>query len=776
MKQPTLTATLLFAATIFSFGPNYAGAETTVFGPEKYSRETGKPRRLVERFSIPDPSGEFALVVRNGEGNRGKVSSAIVELNGLRVIGPNAFNKHADLITKPVTLKEQNELAVEVRSQPGSSVIVAIVRTGTSQPSPISGIIVDPDGFPIDTPTQVTFSASVPYPPGGLVPTVELEEITQDGDVIAVEGPMVDNGDLSIGDEIQGDGVFSLRKTYNVPERSEILLRVRVEVNGQLFYSDPFSLTVFTPISAEEVDAINDAQLRAERLYYELLPDRGKDQALTAVIDFMKSLSFVADAGVSAGKSSIWIKYKSGIEGGVAFNPAGTRGGPLRVVPSVFPSPTAALRYEAAPITRVDAKLIEPGNVEVESKRVLILSPFLDEFGDSDEGATLKALYDRQRCPSYSSIYLSNGQVGVGALKALGSYGIVHIASHGAVNKERVVIYTKSSSSPANVKAYRSDLQKGRLTIETITGRSWLAATPTFFTYYVRSFPSSLIFFSSCFSAFNDSMWTALRGRGAKAYLGFSHAVPSPFAFAKSTYFHREWLEDPLNMITTGDVFNDGCSGPACWALRGAGNLEAPSSELQNGGFESGALGAWVASGDGRVITQLGQFGPVEGSFLGVVSTGLGFATQSGAIEQEICLPAGAKELEFSWNFSSEEFVEWCGSVFQDTFRVEVVTDGGTQNLFDRGVDNLCNLVGVSNLTFDQSGAGCVPTPGAGFGTGGNDCKVWTTGWKRQSIDISEIVMQNLNKPVAIRFSAGDVGDSIFDSAVLIDDIRFTGP
>jgi len=55
-------------------------------------------------------------------------------------------------------------------------------------------------------------------------------------------------------------------------------------------------------------------------------------------------------------------------------------------------------------------------------------------------------------------------------------------------------------------------------------------------------------------------------------------------------------------------------------------------------------------------------------------------------------------------------------------------------------------------------------------------CDVWSTGWQPQSIDISGIAAANQNKPVTIKFSAGDVGDSIFDSAILLDAIKITKP
>lgn len=281
-------------------------------------------------------------------------------------------------------------------------------------------------------------------------------------------------------------------------------------------------------------------------------------------------------------------------------------------------------------------------------------------------------------CPKYDIVYLENSQVGVGAFKALGQYGIVHISSHGSLNNNRVIILTKTSSTTQNKQIYQVDLKKGRLVSETINGRTWLAATPEFFTYYIKSFPSSLVFFSSCYSTFNNGMGNALLAKGAKTYLGFSNLVPVPFAHSKVTYFHEKWIEDPQNLITTGQVFNNGCSSGACWNLSGANNLEAPAGDqLQNGDFEAGTLEAWNAQGDGRVVAQLGTFSPTEGSYAGLISTGLGFTVDSGSISQTACIPANAKTLTFDWNFTSEEFQEYCGSIFQDFFRVDLIAQNG---------------------------------------------------------------------------------------------------
>ena len=63
-----------------------------------------------------------------------------------------------------------------------------------------------------------------------------------------------------------------------------------------------------------------------------------------------------------------------------------------------------------------------------------------------------------------------------------------------------------------------------------------------------------------------------------------------------------------------------------------------------------------------------------------------------------------------------------------------------------------------------------------GFGSGGNDCLVHSTGWRAATIDISGIAAANPGQEVTIRFSNTDSADSVFDSAVLLDGIEVTGP
>lgn len=774
--------------TVVLFGFNLvpdALGQTPVFGPEKYIRETGKPQKITKTFSVQNPEGEFTLNVQNGEGKRGRVSSAVIELNGVRVVGPNEFNKQVDLITKPISLKQQNEISVEVRSQPGTWIIVTILGTGVPPVSPISGITINPDAIFVGEPEYVVVRATIPYDVSQGVPTVNLQRIDEYGNVIAVEGGLTDDGNLSNGDEIAGDGVFSSRKLFSSQIEERIRLRIFLQQDSLTFVSDPFYLDVFTRLTDVELNTILTLQATAVQNYNNLVGTIGPEAARDAVLAQIQQDPNVIQAGISESGYGIWMLYSSGVLGALDLSPPGTLGGI-----SAFPTTDFGTPMQSQMAS------MPTGNEEIKNRKVIVLAPFNWQLGPLGLDGTpdIYQILNNSSCPTFDITYLLNSAVTVDVIKTLYQYGIVAMTTHGDTYFKflwyekwgwnypfgQVVFLTGQEVTTVNKPFYEKDLKKGRIVIGSVGERHYYAIKPSFIRYYAATkYPDSLIYLSSCRSTYNNSMANAFLDSGAKTYLGYSEYVLAAFAKTAGVDFFQRFIQDPA-ITNVGEAFipgqNDGGSPPAYFELRGSTTLEKPTADLENGGFEEGNLGAWKASGDGRVLVQLGQFSPVEGSYLGLISTGLGYTVTSGSIEQKVCLPPDAQRLEFYWNFNSEEFIEWCGWWYQDFFRVDIIADTGTQNLFYRRIDDLCGAVFPTSLYFDQSGPGCIPTDGVGYGTGGNDCTVWSTGWQLQSIDISGIATANQNKPVTIRFSAGDVGDSIFDSAILLDAIKITKP
>ena len=114
-----------------------AWAGGLVWGPKKYTRDTGKPVPVVENFTVEKPKGKFWLHVENGGSVRkpgekpfrepvNQASSAYIKLNGVQVAGPDDFNQNVYGFTKDITLQANNTIEVEVRGIPGSYITVEI--------------------------------------------------------------------------------------------------------------------------------------------------------------------------------------------------------------------------------------------------------------------------------------------------------------------------------------------------------------------------------------------------------------------------------------------------------------------------------------------------------------------------------------------------------------------------------------------------------------------------------------------------------------------------
>lgn len=99
----------------------------TVFGPKTYTRDTGKPVAVTDTFSQSILNTTFAISVDNHG-----VPSAVITLNGQPVFVESDFNPQVTHLTKTVVLQARNDLTVELRGKPGSSVTVQITGVGVA--------------------------------------------------------------------------------------------------------------------------------------------------------------------------------------------------------------------------------------------------------------------------------------------------------------------------------------------------------------------------------------------------------------------------------------------------------------------------------------------------------------------------------------------------------------------------------------------------------------------------------------------------------------------
>src|SRR2546425_6137322 len=72
----TLTRRVVFAGSF------------TAYGPETHRRSTGAPTTIQRSFSVLNPSTTFTIRIRSDG-----VSSAVISMNGVVVVGPSDFNQ-----------------------------------------------------------------------------------------------------------------------------------------------------------------------------------------------------------------------------------------------------------------------------------------------------------------------------------------------------------------------------------------------------------------------------------------------------------------------------------------------------------------------------------------------------------------------------------------------------------------------------------------------------------------------------------------------------------
>ena len=225
-----------------------------------------------------------------------------------------------------------------------------------------------------------------------------------------------------------------------------------------------------------------------------------------------------------------------------------------------------------------------------------------------------------------------------------------------------------------------------------------------------------------------------------------------------------------------------GCtSGCQAQIIPPVGLQSVPSTlkgeKLSNGGFESGSFPpGWSLGGSGQVITSLGAFTAPAGQFMGFISSGPGSLpgsldpsgrfTQFSTLSQSFQATGGTLyTVKATYNFVSNEYPYWPtlyggNSPFNDTFNVKIKTGTGETTLTTLSVNSAFTLNQVSQ---QQVGV-------ASFSAGG-DCA--TCGWGYtgfKTLTFSWLAPANSGQ-ASVVFEVGDVGDTVYPSGVLIDEV-----
>ncbi|MBI3813896.1 MAG: hypothetical protein HY279_05450, partial [Nitrospinae bacterium] len=166
-------------ACMFLFQSISSSAQSTpIFGPKKYTREKGEPKKFKETFSVCAIGGTYKLIVDNGtyitteeddnddekdkdkkdkdkknekhdkKEKKTRVSTGEIEINGQEIIKEHDFKKRLARVERTIQLNQgENLMEVKIKGKPGAFITVTIeCISGCLEPKitlPTSGTIIN---------------------------------------------------------------------------------------------------------------------------------------------------------------------------------------------------------------------------------------------------------------------------------------------------------------------------------------------------------------------------------------------------------------------------------------------------------------------------------------------------------------------------------------------------------------------------------------------------------------------------------------------------------
>lgn len=204
-----------------------------------------------------------------------------------------------------------------------------------------------------------------------------------------------------------------------------------------------------------------------------------------------------------------------------------------------------------------------------------------------------------------------------------------------------------------------------------------------------------------------------------------------------------------------------------------AGVLSTAAADT-NPGFPSQitVLSAYLPGGTTVLPTKGGSFVALSSGDLFVpgeasdVDYGtVGPVGDTAKITLVLTVPTGSDAIAFDFDFLSHEFPEFVGSSFNDFFTVELTDASGTRQI---AMDAFGNAVTINTVFFNSS----LSLLGTGFEVFNDEPSGPDAGRTGTLTTLAPLASGTTS--ITISFSTGDVGDGIFTSSAVIDNLRFT--
>ena len=609
--------------------------------------------------------------------------------------------------------------------------------------------------------------------------TVNLYETTYGGD--AMVGEMKDDGSYAgSGDDMKGDGIYSSKMELieGIPGPHTYYAKIGDKK------SEEVSVIFREELSSEVKESMAKADSQIQSTLTDNFFEQSEEAQKTGLSDLIGSLKdsdlIVADSVKASSDGRTYsFEYGDGVLGNLT----------LDQFDEDLNGPSAdaiAAREEAADVqTDGDSEPVV-GLAETNGKvgTALILNSFPAFETKPDKIAYRTDFYEdvKNKWDADGLATTLDTDITVSDYENLGNYDIVMFSTHGSsfyatqngTTTRYSVICLPEKSNKENDAKYAEELQAQ----DVVKSNGEYCIKATFFKdqYGDSGLEGKIILAECCkFMGERGTVNTALAqdivNAGAKAVIGYHNSVGADYS--------REIYEIVIDRLIDGKSLSSALADAKSekgndddWEepakdkyraypiLTGNSSSYLISSGIQNGGFETTSSGGsptkWQMLGDCRTLTQLGPITPASDSRMGILSTGIGSkqesdfenGTEGSIFYQRLRIPDNASTLSFKYNFVSEEYPEYIGSKFNDTFEVRVLQDGKT------AVSRV--LASVNTSTFSSVG---------GIDFDGGDSTVGQTGWHDGSVGVSSL----RGKVVTVCFMIYDEGDSIYDSAVLLD-------
>lgn len=603
---------------------------------------------------------------------------------------------------------------------------------------------VTPDETFVNEPTTITITAEIGAE-NLYISSVRAYKTTADGKPIAFLGQMYDDG--THGDAIDADTIFTTQFIVNEPIETTVYVRITAAYrrDRNRYLGPVMPIKIYKEISdntpGEHADTLKTIKNNFTSYLLAMSPEDAKRRVLE---DTLNDPS-VADAELSG--DSISVIFNDGLRGII-----------------ILRDPTTPSKGSGAAIPPNDL----PDNAKFpQNDSLLIFTPYYNTFHDDSEyAATRFSNSVFMTFTTQTPKVTSNSNASLDLVKHWGDYGAVIIDGHGGYwdynGTKFVVVLTGSKvNNPISDNQIKLDYAAGRILP---SSDGFWGILPSFISKNANNMQNTFFWLGTCHSMEDDSLWNALRSKGAKVAFGYTDTVDGDFDYDKFKEIINVMVpvDENDDLLTAKEAYNavgdkiDGwCPFGFCIGGEGA-KLEFKTATgwedfvffeggLINGDFETGDWTGWEHGGENGQVWQkiLGAHvhGGSEAASLGRWDTsfhGYDPTAEPYGYEwfyQDFVVPDNVTYLKFNWWLETYDTAAW------DWFDAYIKDTNGN-----------------SLITIVNHGG----KPGYNYGP------YWNTGsWREESVDISAYRGQKIRIYFDQRLDG--FGDQ---QRVYVDDVR----